>query len=151
MKPIVAILLFATLGATGLTLAQNKINIEFNDKSGKVITIVCNDQSTKKACIKPPPPAPPAPPALPSLPSPPPPPLPPTPPTLAELTSPPLPPSPPEPPEIVIPDEVHAACKGKTEGSKANWKQEPSAYYSGTCIKRKGEMQLDVTHISISN
>lgn len=146
MKPIIAVLLFAALGATGLTMAQNKINIEFKDKSGKIVTIVCDDQSTRKGCIKPPPP--PAPPALPTMPSPP---SPPPPPSLAGLTNPPAPPSPPEPPEIVIPDEVHAACQGKTEGSKASWKQEPSAYYSGTCVKRKGEMQLDVTRISISH
>jgi hypothetical protein len=143
MKPIIAILLFAALGATGLTLAQNRINVEFKDKSGKVITIICDEHSTKKACIKPPPP--PAPPALPPMPSPPSPP-----PALADLSTPPEPPNPPEPPEIVIPDEVHAACKGKAEGSKASWEQEPSAYYSGTCVKQKGEMRLEVSHISIS-
>ncbi|WP_390211225.1 hypothetical protein [Undibacterium danionis] len=145
MKPIIAVLLFAALGATGLTMAQNKINIEFKDKSGKVVTIVCDEQSTRKACIKPPPP-----PALPAMPSPPSPPPPPPLPALAGLTEPPAPPSPPEPPEIAIPDEVHAACKNKMEGSQASWMQKPSAYYSGTCIKKNGEMQLGVTRISIT-
>lgn len=148
MKPIIAVLLFAALGATGLTMAQNKINIEFKDKSGKVVTIVCDDQSRRKGCIKPPPP--PAPPALPTMPSPPSPPPPPPLPALAGLTEPPVPPSPPEPPEIVIPDEVHAACKNKMEGSQASWTQKPNAYYSGTCVKKNGEMQLDVKRISIT-
>jgi hypothetical protein len=147
MKPFIAILLFAALGATGLTLAQNRINIEFKDKSGKVITIVCNDQSTNKACTMPPPPPPlPAVPALPPMPNLP---QPPAPPTITEIANPPEPPSPPEPPEIIIPDEVHAACKGKEAGSKASWKPESFTNYSGTCVKQKGEMQLDVSHVSI--
>ncbi|MBC3873888.1 hypothetical protein [Undibacterium flavidum] len=152
MKPIALTVLLATLGATGLSLAQSNIDIDLNGIHSKVVSVKCTQNSTKKSCAKllppPIPPAPPAPPALPSPMAPLPPPPPPLPdlPSIADL---PEPPEPPEPPEIVIPDEVHQACKNKSVGASASWQPNKSTYYGGTCVKRDGKMILDVHQISL--
>lgn len=139
MKPLALVILFAAFGATGLSIAQSKIEIDSKGIHNNVISVRCSPDSTKKSCARLlPPPLPPAPPAPPSLPVPPPPP-----PTLADL------PEPPEPPEIVIPDEVHQACKGKAAGASASWQPTKSIYYGGVCVKREGNMMLDVHQISL--
>ncbi|MBC3809207.1 hypothetical protein H8K52_17845 [Undibacterium seohonense] len=142
MKPLITIILFAALGATGLSMAQSKVQIITKDHKRTVVTITCDgDDASKDKCRKfappPPPPAPPPPP-LPNLPEPP------------EPPEPPELPEPPEPPVISIPDEVHQACKGKSEGSKTSWNIDKFEHYAGVCIKRNGKMELDVQRITIN-
>lgn len=157
MKPLALVILFAAFGATGLSLAQSEIEIDSKSIQSHVIGVTCPPGSAKKDCTKPTPPLPPAPPSprVPPPPLPAPPPPPPAPPALADLPEPPElpeplePPEPPEPPELVIPDEVHQACKNKSAGASASWQVNKSAYYGGTCVKRDGKMMLDVRQISL--
>ncbi len=151
MKPLTIVILLAAIGATGLSIAQNKVEIDASGVRLKTISIHCSDDTTKKACARAvSPPMPPAPP--PRLPAAPAPPAPPAPPALTDLPEPPEPlepPVPPEPPEIIVPEEVHAACAGKAVGAAASWQREPSAYYGGTCLQSKGKMRLDVHRITL--
>lgn len=147
MKPILLVLLFASLGATGLSFAQKHIEIT-NNNGHTTISVHCDD--TPAVCARllkklPQPPAPPAPPTppqppeignLPELPE------------LAELPD--LPDPPPPPPEPVVPKQVHQACQGKAEGEAAHWRSGDQAYYAGTCKRHQGTMQLDVNHIELS-
>ena len=162
MKPLALVILFAACGATGLSIAQSKNDMNTKEMHIKVVSSRCAQDSTNKNCVKlAPPPTPPAPPALntPKVPktpnTPPAPPAPPLPPDLADLPAlpdlppPPAPPAPPEPPEIVIPNEVHQACQNKNAGTAASWRQDKSAYYAGVCVKRDGKMVLDVHQISL--
>ncbi len=150
MKPLLLVLLFAGIGATGLTLAQNQIAIS-NTSKATSITIDCNADAAlckrlaKKSIRPPAPPVPPAPPAPPDASEPP------ELPDLSDLPEPPEPPlPPPPPPKVVIPKEVHRACQGKKVGEEAQWRIGNKAYYAGTCRQQQGELQLDVHHIKIS-
>lgn len=157
MKPLLLVLLFAGIGATGLTLAQNQIAISSTNKVTS-ITIDCNldaalcKRLAKKSIRPPAPPAPPAPPVPPEASEPP------EPPELAELADlpdfpeppePPLPPPP--PPKVVIPKEVHRACQGKKVGEEAHWRIGSKADYTGICRQQQGELQLDVRHIKLND
>ncbi len=127
MKPVIIVLLLATVGATGLSLAQSNIKSADSNKAKGVITIQCEENSPSNRCLRVPlPPEPPEPPA------PPPPPPPPELPTL---------------PEIYIPEALHAICADKAAGSKIKAQQSDSLQFSGTCIKRDGKIILDIDHI----
>lgn len=151
MKPLLLVLLFAGLGATGLSFAQK--HIEITDKDGRTtISIRCDDTPAvcarllKKIAPPPAPPTPPAPPPpseiaeLPELPE-----L----PELAELPD--LPEPPPPPPLPTIPKKVHKVCQGKAEGDAAHWRSGDSAYYAGICKRHQGSMRLDVREIQLKN
>nr|WP_315482576.1 hypothetical protein [uncultured Undibacterium sp.] len=127
MKPVAIVLLLATVGAAGLSVAQSKIKSADSIKDSTVITIQCEEKSISNRCLKvPPPPAPPAPPA------------PPPPPPVPEL---------PAIPEIYIPEALHAICADKAAGTKIKAQQSDSLEFSGSCIKRDGKMILDINHI----
>lgn len=160
MKPFLLVLLFAGIGAAGVSLAQNHIDIS-NNNGHTSITIRCNQDSShctqrlRKTMRPPLPPLPPSPPSPPLPPAPPPPPL-----EMSELSL--LAelaeladladlPAPPPPPEPFIPKQVHRACQGKQDGQAAHWHIGRHAYYSGTCRQHQGAMQLDVSHIDINN
>lgn len=152
MKPLALVILFAACGATGLSIAQSKVELDSKGIQVKFSRHECTQDASKKKCLTqllPPPPAPPAPPRPPA-PPPPPPALPTGLVSVTDLPTPPLPPEPPEPPEVVIPDEVHQACNNKSAGTAASWQQDKSAFYRGVCVKREGKMQLDVRQISLS-
>lgn len=146
MKPLLLVLLFAGLGATGLSVAQNYIAISSTNGHTSITlrcdqdSILCTDQSKRTKC----PPAPPAPPAPPSPPDsaefP----------ELPEVPEIPEPPAPPEPPKVVIPTQVHRACSGKQDGQEAQWRVGTLSYYAGTCRKHQDKLQLDVTRIELN-
>lgn len=124
MKPVAIVLLLATVGAAGLSVAQSKIKSADSSKYNTVITIQCEENSISNRCLKvPPPPAPPAPPPPPPVP---------------EL---------PAIPEIYIPEALHAICADKAAGTKIKAQQSDSLEFSGSCIKRDGKMILDINHI----
>lgn len=124
MKPVAIVLLLATFGAAGLSVAQSKVKSVDINKSNTVITIQCEEKSISNRCLKvPPPPAPPAPPPPPPVP---------------EL---------PAIPEIYIPEALHAICADKAAGTKIKAQQSDSLEFSGSCIKRDGKMILDINHI----
>lgn len=124
MKPVAIVLLLATVGAAGLSVAQSKIKSADSSKDSTVITIQCEEKSISNRCLKVPlPPAPPAPPPPPPVP---------------EL---------PAIPEIYIPEALHAICADKAAGTKIKAQQSDSLQFSGTCIKRDGKIILDIDHI----
>ena len=124
MKPVAIVLLLATVGAAGLSVAQSKIKSADSSKDNTVITIQCEEKSISNRCLKvPPPPAPPAPPPPPPAP---------------EL---------PSLPEIYIPEALHAICADKAAGTKIKAQQSDSLEFSGICVKRDGKTVLDIDHI----
>ncbi len=124
MKPVAIVLLLATFGAAGLSVAQSKVKSVDINKSNTVITIQCEEKSISNRCLKvPAPPAPPAPPPPPPAP---------------EL---------PSLPEIYIPEALHAICADKAAGTRIKAQQSDSLEFSGSCIKRDGKMILDIDHI----
>lgn len=124
MKPVAIVLLLATFGAAGLSVAQSKVKSVDINKSNTVITIQCEEKSISNRCLKvPAPPAPPAPPPPPPAP---------------EL---------PSLPEIYIPEALHAICADKAAGTRIKAQQSDSLEFSGSCIKRDGKMILDINHI----
>ena len=124
MKPVAIVLLLATFGAAGLSVAQSKVKSVDINKSNTVITIQCEEKSISNRCLKvPAPPAPPAPPPPPPAP---------------EL---------PSLPEIYIPEALHAICADKAVGTRIKAQQSNSLEFSGSCIKRDGKMILDIDHI----
>ncbi len=132
MRILAAVIIFAALGATGLSIAESKIKqteAKKTNLANTVISIQCESTTGKNRCLKllspPPPPAPPAPPAVPA--------------TLE-------PPAPP-PPALEIPEELHAICKDKAEGATIEAKQSDAITFSGTCVKRDGKMLLDVHRV----
>jgi hypothetical protein len=124
MKPIIIVLLLATVGAAGLSIAQSNIKSADSNKTNGVITIQCEEKSASNRCLKVPP--------LPEPPAPPPPPPPPELPTL---------------PEIYIPEALHAICADKAAGTTIRAQQSDSLQFSGTCVKRDGKIMLDIDHI----
>ena len=101
MKPVIIVLLLATVGAAGLSIAQSNIKSADSNKTKGVITIQCEEQSASNRCLK-----------VPPLPEPPAPPPPPPPPELPSL------------PEIYIPETLHAICADKAAGTKIKAQQE---------------------------
>lgn len=142
MRILAAVIIFAALGATGLSIADSNVKqteATETNVTNTVISIQCESATGKNRCLKllppPPPPAPPAPPTVPAsieLPAPP---APPTPPAL---------PSAPLPPALEIPEALHGICKDKGEGTAIEAKQSDAITFNGTCIKRDGKMLLDV-------
>jgi len=124
MKPVIIVLLLATVGAAGLSFAQSNIKSVDSNKTNGVITIQCEEQSASNRCLK-----------VPPLPEPPAPPPPPPPPELPSL------------PEIYIPEALHAICADKAAGTKIKAQQSDSLQFSGTCVKRDGKIILDIDHI----
>ena len=124
MKPVAIVLLLATVGAAGLSIAQSKIKSTDSNKDNTVIIIQCEEKSISNRCLKvPAPPAPPAPPPPPPAP---------------EL---------PSLPEIYIPEALHAICADKAAGTRIKAQQSDSTQFSGTCVKRDGKTVLDIDHI----
>lgn len=133
MRILAAVIIFAALGATGLSIAESEIKqteAKKTNVTNTVISIQCESTTGKNRCLKllppPPPPAPPAPPT------------PPTPPAL---------PSAPPPPALEIPEALHGICKDKGEGTAIEAKQSDAVTFSGTCIKRDGKMLIDVHRV----
>ncbi|MBI3712792.1 MAG: hypothetical protein HY253_07495 [Burkholderiales bacterium] len=146
MKPLLLVLLFAGFGATGLSLAQNHIDIS-NTNGHTSITIRCDQEAvlcdqilkrTKRPPAPPAPPTPPSPPGLSELPD------------VPEYPEIPEPPEPPPPPKVVIPKQVHRACEGKKDGQEAQWRVGKQSYYAGICRQQQGAMQLDVHRIELN-
>ncbi|MBR7747676.1 hypothetical protein [Undibacterium baiyunense] len=142
MRILAAVIIFAALGATGLSIAESKIKqteVKKTSLANTVISIQCESTTGKNRCLKllppPPPPAPPAPPTVPATLEPP---TPPSPPAL---------PSAPLPPALEIPEELHYICKDKAEGAKIEAKQSDSITFSGKCVKRDGKMLLDIHRV----
>lgn len=136
MRILAAVIIFAALGATGLSIAESKIKqteAKKTNLNNTVIIIQCESTTGKNRCLKllppPPPPAPPAPPAVPAT------------------LEPPALPSAPLPPALEIPEELHGICKDKAEGATIEAKQSDAITFSGTCVKRDGKMLLDVHRV----
>lgn len=130
MRILAAVIIFAALGATGLSIAESKIKqteAKKTNTTNTVISIQCESTTGMNRCLKllppPPPPAAPAPPAPPEL------------------------PSAPLPPALEIPEALHGICKDKGEGTAIEAKQSDAVTFSGTCIKRDGKMLLDVHRV----
>jgi hypothetical protein len=67
------------------------------------------------------------------------------------IPEPPPPPPPPAPPEIVVPNQAHLACSGKSTGSTMTWRFEDKLRITGKCTVRDGKPWLDPEHISSKN
>ena len=114
------------------------------------VHIECKPAKSGPCAEMPAPPAPPAPPARPAPPAPPAPPhahtlamapLPPPAPVAPAEPDLPAPPAPPAPPPLpAIPDEMHAACAGKTPGTRLSRTLSPGETISGFCERSKGKM-----------
>ena len=140
MKSLLLVLLFAGVGATGLTLAQNHVDIS-NTNGHTSVTIRCNQETALCARLLKKTVRPPAPPDLSELP---------VFPEIPEIPEIPEPPAPPPPPEIVIPKQVHRACVGKNQGQEAQWRVGSHSYYAGICRQQSGKMQLDVNRVELN-